>query len=82
MPRPSDFRLIERDVGVAQKLLGIDPAFGERNADAGGDDDFVSVEIVGAAESVENAGRQRFALFDRLDRRLENDKLVAAETAK
>ena len=44
-------RLIQSHVGVAQKLVGIDAVLGDRNADAGGDDDFVSVQIVGACDA-------------------------------
>ena len=39
----------------------------------------MSVEIVGAAERVEHARRERLALLERFDRRLQNDELVAAE---
>jgi hypothetical protein len=63
-------RLIKRNIGVAQKLFGINPAFGQGDADAGGDDNLVPVEIVCAAERVEHAGRQRLALLDRPDGRL------------
>ena len=73
------FRLIQSHVGVAQKLVRIDAVFGDRNADTGGDDDFVSVQIVGACKRVQSARGESLRLIEGFDRCLKNDKLVATE---
>jgi hypothetical protein len=39
----------------------------------------VAVEVVRTGQGIEHARRQRFALLERFDRRLQNDELVAAE---
>ena len=58
------FRLIQRHVGVSQKLVWINLAFGDRNPDAGGDDNFVSVQIVGTSERGQYALGESFRLIE------------------
>ena len=79
LPAPLGFRPIERQVGVAQELILVDAMGGGGDADAGGDGDLVAVEIVSAGDRFQDRSRQRFALIERGERRLQDHELVAAE---
>src|SRR5208282_4028485 len=74
------FRPVQSHIGVSQKLVRINSDCGNRNADAGSNRDFVSIQIVGAAKSVQSARGESFRLIEGLDRGLQNYKLVTAES--
>jgi hypothetical protein len=71
---------VERDVGELEKaarLLGI--AWRERHADAGSDDDLVTIELEWLNERCQQSGTQRLGLTWPLNAHLDQRELVAPE---
>ena len=70
---------IERKIGVAQKLVGISPVRGTHgDADAGADDHLLAVDLVGLAQRIDDAQRQRGGVDRLRDRCLHDGEFVAA----
>ena len=61
---------IKSHVCVSQKLVWIHLPFGHRNPDTGGDDNFVSIQVVGASKPGQYALGESLALIGRIDRSL------------
>jgi hypothetical protein len=65
---------------MTQRLIDILPVMRKtRNADAGPDDDFFSVDLVGLAHLLDQPQRQGLGRLPPVDAAPEHDELVAAE---
>ncbi len=72
-------RVVHRDVGVAQHVLGVVAGLRERDADAGGHQQLVAVDRERLPESVGHRGGDLLRLLERRDALEQHRELVAAE---
>ena len=72
-------RVVHRDVGVAQQLLGVVAGLRERDADAGGHQQFVAVDQERQPECIGHGGRDLLGLLERRDALEQHRELIAAE---
>ena len=70
---------VEREVGVAQQLVGARTVAGaDRDADADADDGLLAIDVIGLAQLLDDALRQRGGVGRFRDRGLHDDEFVAA----
>ena len=70
---------VEREVGVAQQFVGARSVAGtDRNADADADHGLLAVDVIGLAQRIDDALRQRRGLGGVRDRGLHDDEFIAA----
>ena len=70
---------VEREVGVAQQFVGVRSVAGaDRNADADADHGLLAVDVIGLAQRVDDALRQRSGLGGVRDRGLHDHEFIAA----
>ena len=70
---------VEREVGVAQQFVGVRSVAGaDRNTDADADHGLLAVDVVGLAQRIDDALRQRSGLGGICDRGLHDHELIAS----
>ena len=73
-------RAVERDIGVLEQLIGVEPVGGrDRDADAGADDELLAADLEGEAKLVDEAGGERGGACRLADIALDDRELVAAD---